>query len=94
MPYIYSLVRELENADKVGDGNCVALVQHFTDVGNTSTWRTGERVMDVRTILRERLSPHSTRKDATRTRPMAIMQLCLFGSDRSVQRQANPPISS
>lgn len=50
MPYKYSRVKELENADKVGDGNCVALVQHFTDIGNTSTWRPGERVMDTRTI--------------------------------------------
>lgn len=50
MPYKYSQVRELENADKVGDGNCVALVQHFTDIGHTSSWRAGERVMDVQAI--------------------------------------------
>jgi hypothetical protein len=50
MPYKYLRVRELENADKAGDGNCVALVQHYTGIGQTVTWRQGERVMDMQTI--------------------------------------------
>jgi hypothetical protein len=51
MPHVYPEVRELEGKNKLGDGNCVALVQALTNVGHTSTWRPGERVMDAITII-------------------------------------------
>lgn len=44
--YVYSKALELQTEPKVGDRNCVALVQHYTKVGHTSTWRPGLRVMD------------------------------------------------
>ncbi|WP_460836564.1 BPSL0067 family protein [Massilia agri] len=47
MPHIFSQAKSLEGSQKVGDGNCVALVQHFTKVGHTSTWRPGVRVLDA-----------------------------------------------
>lgn len=50
MPHVYRSVRSLEKTQKVGDGNCVALVQHYTTVGHTSIWRPGERVMDATSI--------------------------------------------
>ena len=33
MPHIYPEVKKLEGKDKIGDGNCVALVQVLTKVG-------------------------------------------------------------
>ena len=50
MPHVYPQAAALENKEKAGDGNCVALVQHYTKVGHTSTWRQGERVMDSATL--------------------------------------------
>jgi len=47
MPHVYPEARALEGKQKLGDGNCVALVQALTRVGHTSTWRQGERVMDA-----------------------------------------------
>lgn len=47
MAHVYTKVNELEKTPKVGDGNSVALVQHFTRVGLTAHWRPGERVMDA-----------------------------------------------
>lgn len=47
MPHTYPEARDLEGKDKLGDGNCVALVQALTKVGHTSTWRPGERVLDA-----------------------------------------------
>jgi hypothetical protein len=50
MPHVYREVAKLQGADKVDGGECVRLVQHFTKVGHTTTWRMGERVLDARTI--------------------------------------------
>lgn len=47
MPHVYSDVKKLQGEPKVDGGECVRLVQHYTNVGHTSTWRQGERVMDV-----------------------------------------------
>lgn len=44
--YVYSKIREKEGEPRLGDGNCVALVQKLTNVGHTSTWSPGLRVMD------------------------------------------------
>ena len=50
MSHIFSPAKSLEGKDKVGDGNCVALVQHLTKVGHTSTWRPGIRVLDASSL--------------------------------------------
>lgn len=50
MPHVYARVRELQHAPKVDGGQCVRLVQHFTNVGHTSTWRPAERVLDATII--------------------------------------------
>ncbi len=44
--YVYSEVRKLEGTPVKGDGQCVALVQKLTNVGHTSTWSPGLRVID------------------------------------------------
>lgn len=46
MPYIYRDAKKLEHQAKVDGGECVRLVQHYTSVGPTSTWRQGPRVLD------------------------------------------------
>ncbi|UGQ45442.1 BPSL0067 family protein [Massilia endophytica] len=50
MPYVYSDVRKLQDKPKVDGGECVRLVQHYTNVGHTTTWRQGERVLDATII--------------------------------------------
>lgn len=46
--FIYSgNVEELEGHSPFGDGECVALVQKLTNVGHTSHWRPGPRVVDL-----------------------------------------------
>lgn len=50
MPYehVYANALELQILNtKIGNGDCVPLVQHFTNVGHTSGWRPGLRVMDA-----------------------------------------------
>jgi hypothetical protein len=44
--YVYSSVGALEGKPVLGDGQCVTLVQKLTNVGHTSTWSPGLRVMD------------------------------------------------
>jgi hypothetical protein len=34
----------------IGDGNCVTMVQKLTDVGHTSSWKPGERVLGSKNI--------------------------------------------
>jgi hypothetical protein len=51
MPHVYSDVRKLQDKPKVDGGECVRLVQHYTNVGHTSTWRPGERVLDAKVIV-------------------------------------------
>jgi hypothetical protein len=43
---VYRQVWSLEGKPTVGSGDCVALVQHYTNVGHTSTWQPGLRVLD------------------------------------------------
>jgi hypothetical protein len=50
MAHIYQKVDTLEKHALIGDGNCVALVQKLTDVGHTSSWKPGERVLDSKNI--------------------------------------------
>lgn len=44
--HVYSKAWELEGETPVGNGDCVPLVQHYTSVGHTSSWRPGLRVME------------------------------------------------
>jgi hypothetical protein len=44
MSYIYSEVDDLDQSDLVGSHQCVALVQHYTNAHQTSTWKEGEPV--------------------------------------------------
>lgn len=46
--YVYEGVTALENKPKVRDGECVALVQEYTDALNSKQWRAGERVIESR----------------------------------------------
>jgi hypothetical protein len=41
-------LKKLEGHASYGDGGCVALVQRLTNVGHTSTWKRGPRVVDLR----------------------------------------------
>jgi hypothetical protein len=50
MAHVYPEVMALEKHSLIGDGNCAALVQKLTNVGNTSRWRPAERVLDSRGI--------------------------------------------
>ncbi|WP_342115560.1 BPSL0067 family protein [Pseudoduganella sp. OTU4001] len=45
MAYVYSQAQSLDNTEKVGSFQCVALVQHFASAPITSAWREGVRVM-------------------------------------------------
>lgn len=44
MSYIYAKASDLEDADKVGSEQCVALVQHYAHAPNTAMWREGVKV--------------------------------------------------
>lgn len=48
MPFRYQFWFTLNTLPKVADGECARLVQmYIPEVGHTSTWRPGERVIDV-----------------------------------------------
>jgi hypothetical protein len=50
MPHVYTKVRELAGQELVGSGDCVELVKAFAPGlkgTTTSSWRPGERVVDV-----------------------------------------------
>jgi hypothetical protein len=50
MPYVYPEVDRLDNTDKVGSHQCVALVQHYAKLPPTSFWREGAVVVDAATL--------------------------------------------
>ena len=52
MPYIYVRVDDLENHEKVGTKQCVALIQAFTDAGMTASWRQGAAVLGNKAMLK------------------------------------------
>ena len=52
MPYIYVRVDDLENHEKVGTKQCVALIQTFTDAGMTASWRQGAAVLGNKAMLK------------------------------------------
>jgi hypothetical protein len=47
MPHIYPDAPKLQGLPKVGNGDCVELVQHFTDVGWTGSWHPWIKVLDA-----------------------------------------------
>lgn len=49
--YRYEAAGSLENKAKVGDGECVALVQTYTKAQHSSTWRAGEKVIASRGLV-------------------------------------------
>ncbi|SFS09674.1 BPSL0067 family protein [Sphingomonas jatrophae] len=49
-PYVYAEVEDLEGTDKVGGGQCVALVQHYTSAPLTANWTEGA-VVKGQTLL-------------------------------------------
>lgn len=47
MPHLYMDAATLQGKPKVGGGDCVELVQKFTQVGWTGKWRPWVRVLDA-----------------------------------------------
>lgn len=52
MPYVYSMADDLQGTDKVGSKQCVALLQHYAKLPNTSTWKQGEAVFGQFTLAK------------------------------------------
>jgi hypothetical protein len=50
MPYVYADARLLENKEKVGDLECVALIRHYTNAPPAITWREGDKVLGNKTL--------------------------------------------
>jgi hypothetical protein len=46
MSYVYSKVDDLEDTDKVGSKQCVALLQYYTNIPQTGFWKEGKLVLD------------------------------------------------
>jgi hypothetical protein len=44
--YVYAGAATLQRKEKVGDGDCVALIQKFTSAGVTTGWRQGDAVLN------------------------------------------------
>lgn len=49
--YRYDSAGSLENKLKVRDGECVALIQAYTDAPHSTMWRAGERVVESKGLL-------------------------------------------
>ena len=52
MPYIYAEVDDLDGTDKVGSKQCVALLQHYAKLPQTTTWKEGKSVMGERLLAK------------------------------------------
>lgn len=50
MPYVYKEAMRLERKDKVGDGECVALVRMYAGAREARAWRAGKKVVGERTL--------------------------------------------
>ena len=46
MPFISPIANTLGGTPKVGNGDCVALVEFYANVPAHSAWKQGERVLD------------------------------------------------
>ena len=51
MPYIYPSAALLHGKPKVGGGECVALIRHYTGAPPTKIWHQGEEVWGNKKIL-------------------------------------------
>lgn len=49
--YVYSRASSLEGGIPVRDGECVALIQHYTSAPHTVHWRAGAQILDAPTAL-------------------------------------------
>lgn len=45
MPYIYATVGDLDGTDKVGSKQCVALLQYYAKLPQTTTWKEGRLII-------------------------------------------------
>ena len=52
MPHVYSKVDTLEDSDKVGSKQCVALLQHYAKLPITTTWKEGKTVLGTMTLAK------------------------------------------
>lgn len=52
MPYIYSKADDLENTDKVGSKQCVALLQYYAKLPQTAMWKEGKTVVGTMTLAK------------------------------------------
>jgi hypothetical protein len=52
MTYVYAGVDDLENTDKVGSRQCVALLQTYAHLPATALWREGKAVEDAGLIVK------------------------------------------
>jgi hypothetical protein len=50
MDYVYAMAGALQRKEKVGDGDCVTLVQHYAKAPHTSQWKQGRAVLDGKDI--------------------------------------------
>jgi hypothetical protein len=51
MTYVYLDARKLENEEKVGDAECVALIRHYTRAPATRLWKVGETVVGNKALV-------------------------------------------
>jgi hypothetical protein len=47
MKHVFAGAPALQRNHKVGDGECVALIQHYTKAGWTGRWRAGQHVVSA-----------------------------------------------
>jgi hypothetical protein len=52
MSYVYAEVDDLEGTDKVGSKQCVALLQHYAQLPQSSLWKEGKAVLGDMTIAK------------------------------------------
>ena len=52
MAYVYSKADDLQETDKVGSRQCVALLQHYAGLPSTSTWKEGKTVFGQITLAK------------------------------------------
>ena len=50
MSYVYAKVEDLDQTDKVGSRQCVALLQHYAGLPQTAQWTEGRTVVGDATI--------------------------------------------
>lgn len=74
MPYVYKEAMKLEKKEKVGDGECVALVQIYAGAPTARAWREGTKVIGERTLPSAQRLPRSTKMVAGPANRRATMR--------------------